>query len=499
MAAALLVMGAGCGGEGGDENADPAKVAPQGTLFYAVATIRPEGDQKVAVDAIGRKVFRTADPGERIHRELDREFKEDPTTRDATYAEDIEPWLGRRIGVALTRIGPGGQTQGAAIIASKDNGKAKESIEQGAKDQRAAKRTYKDVTYYYDAADTTGIGVVADYVVIGTEPALRAVIDASKAKGLAEKADFGSAASGSADKLGFGYLDLNAVFAGLNASGQLPPAQAQGLRSLLGGGGKPVTMSLAAESDRVSLEVVARGAQQQQQQATPPSELVSALPGDAWLALGARLGESVNQITSQLGGSLEAAGQQLRAQTGLDLQRDVLAALGDMALFVRGSSLLTLGGGAVIKSSDPAAARRLVDKLGSLIERQAGGAARSTSTTVGGARGIRITSGQMPGAINAVVKDDTLVIAYGDLAARDALAPASRLGDSPDYKAAQESLGGSQPALFVVFGPISELVGTQADPQAQQAKTYLSGLKTLAVGTKQEGDTQTARFVLTVK
>jgi hypothetical protein len=431
MAAALLLVGAGCGGEGGDENADPAKVAPQGTLFYAAATIRPEGDQKDAVDAIGRKVFRTADPGERIQRELDREFKEDPTTRDATYAEDIEPWLGRRIGVALTRLGPGGQTQWAAIIASKDNGKAKETIEQEAKDQRAAKRTYKDATYYYDAADTTGFGVVGNYVVLGTEPALRAVIDASKAKGLAEKADFNSAASGSEDKLGFGYFDLNAVVAGLNASGQLPPGQAQGLRSLLGGGSKPVTMSLAAQSDRVSLEVIARGIQQQQP-ASPPSELVSTLPGDAWLALGARLGDSVKQITSQLGGSLEAAGQQL-------------------------------------------------------------------STTIDGARGIRITSGQMPGAINAVVKGDTLVIAYGDLAARDAFAPASRLGDSPDYKAAQESLGGSQPSLFVVFGPIAELVGTQADPQAQQAKTYLSGLKTLAVGTKQDGDTQTARFVLTVK
>jgi hypothetical protein len=496
-AVALSLIATGCGA-GGDANADPAKVAPQGSLFYGVATIRPEGDQKDAVDSIARKVFRTANPGERIQRELDQAFKEDPETRDTTYAEDIEPWVGRRAAVVLTQVGPGNQTQGAAIIASKDNGKASQSVVQGARDEKAAKRTYKAVTYYYDASDTTAVGVIGDYVVIANEPALKAVVDASKTKGLADKPDFENAASGAQGQLGFGYFDLNALVGRLNASGQIPPAQAQAVRSLLKAGSKPVTMALDADTGRMSLEVVARGVQQQAA-AQPPTELVAAIPGDSWLAFGARLRQSVEQVTSQLGGSLEAVGAHLRAQTGLDLQRDVLAALGDMAVFVRGAGILTLGGGVVIKSSDPAAARRLVAKLGSLIEREGQGGARSTPTTIDGARGIRVTSAQMPGAINAVVKGDTLVIAYGDQAAKEAFTPVSRLSDSPDYKAARESLGGAEPTLFVAFGPIAELVGLQSDAQAQQAKTYLSGLKTLAMGSRQQGDTQTARFVLSVR
>ena len=498
LVAALLLLPAGCGGEGGDENADPARVAPQGTLFYGVATIRPAGDQGDAVAAIGRKVLRTENPGERIQQELDRRFREDPETRETTYEQDIEPWLGRRVAVALTQLGPGGQAQGAVIIASKDNGKAKDTIEQGARDQRAARRTHNGVTYYYDAADTTAAGVVGDYVVIGTEPALRSVVDASKAAGLDQKRDFRSAASDAEDRLGFGYFDLNALVSALNASGQVPPGQAQAMRSLLGAGSHPVTMSLDAQPDRLALDLVARGVPRRGS-AEPPTELVSALPGDSWLALGAELRESIRQLTSQLGGTLEAAGRQLRAQTGLDLHRDVLPALGDMALFLRGSSLFSLGAGAVIKSADPAAARRLVARLGSLIEREAGGGLRSASTTIAGARGIRIASPRMPGAVNAVVRGDTLVIAYGDEATRQAFVPASRLDAAPEYRAARASLGGSPPAVFVAFGPIAELVGTQASPRAQQARTYLSGLRTLAAASRREGDTQTARVVLTVR
>src|SRR4051794_35565885 len=57
LAGALLALvAAGCGGGGGDENADPASITPKNAPLYFTAFVRPEGDQKDAVDSIAKKV-----------------------------------------------------------------------------------------------------------------------------------------------------------------------------------------------------------------------------------------------------------------------------------------------------------------------------------------------------------------------------------------------------------------------------------------------------------
>ena len=108
-----------------------------------------------------------------------------------------------------------------------------------------------------------------------------------------------------------------------------------------------------------------------------------------------------------------------RRATGLDVNRDIIAAIGDVGLFASGTNVLQAGGGAVIKSPDPSAARRLVTKIGALIARQG----RRSGVSVGraaiaGARGIRIRSRRLPGAINVVTRGNRLVAAYGESNAR---------------------------------------------------------------------------------
>jgi hypothetical protein len=506
LAAAAGALLAGCGAGGGDADADPARVAPQNTLVYLVGTLRPEGDQKQAVDAIARKVFRTPDPGKRIQGLLDREFADDPQTRGTTYAEDIEPWLGKRAGVAITGF-QNSEALLAAIFATKDAEKAREAVEEEAETStpRWVKRKFQGVDYWFDPADKFAVAVVGDYLTAGSEPSVQGVIGASEnERGLDRAAGYRRLAAGATDRLGFGYVDVRALLRTAGRSGSLPP-QAGSLQSLLGTA-EPVTMSLDATPAQLSLEVTARRPQGQPAASDQPPSLVAALPGDSWLALGVRaVGQTLQRVLTQVSASVGEATfgalrDQFKAQTGLDVQRDVIAALGDLAVFARGTNLLSVGGGLVIRTPDQAAGRRLVARLRPLIDREAGPDVRVASTTLaGGASGFRVSTPELPGALNVVAKGDRLVVAYGDAATEAAFSSASPLSGSPEYRAAQSSLGGAPPLVFVSFAPIAQLIGASGRPEAQGARTYLEGLRTLAVGARTEGQTQRSRVVLTVK
>src|SRR5688572_27185718 len=97
--AALALAGCDVGGDGGD-GGDPATIAPADAALYADAVVRPEGDQKERANAFLSKALDDDDPGARIERLIDRGFKD--SGEDATFADDIEPWLGERAAVFVT-------------------------------------------------------------------------------------------------------------------------------------------------------------------------------------------------------------------------------------------------------------------------------------------------------------------------------------------------------------------------------------------------------------
>ena len=501
LAAAGLVV-AGCGSSGGgSENADPAKVAPKNTLVYLSAQVRPEGDQKDAVDSIAKKVLGVDDPGQRIQTLLDQSIKESDSK--LTYEDDIEPWLGRRAAITVTSFGSGtSDTQTAAIVASKDNGKAQDAIDKLGDEQnpKATKRTYEGVDYRF--SDNTAVGVVDDFVVAGTEPGFKAVVDASKGDGLTDNTQYSDAAKNAGDKLGFGFVDTKALVSALGASGQLPGG-AESLQGLIGSADQPITLSLAATATRITLEAIAAATKAAE---AKPSELLTELPGDSWLALGVSgLGTSIKNTVNQFGGGIGAGllqtySDQIKQATGLDLEKDILPTFGDLAVFVRGSGILSVGGGVVIKPDDPAAARRVLDKLPALI-RQIGASSgvKVASANIGGAKGVRVTLPDVPGSINAVLKGDRLVIAYTDAATREALAPKSKLGDSQEFQSANASLNGAVPALFLSFPPIAELAAAASPESAAQIKQYLGAFTTLAAGTHVKDNQQIGRFVVNLK
>jgi hypothetical protein len=498
VGALVALVAAGCGGGGGNENADPASIAPKNVPLYFTAFIRPEGDQKDAVESISKKVAGVDNPGQEIQKALDRSLRSD----GLNYKDDIGPWVGRRAGVVVSDFN-GNNTSAAFILATKDKDKTQEAIDKAAKKHPHDKRSYKGVDYTYDRSDQSAAAVVGDFGVLGSETELKRIIDASKGSSLQDNSQYKGVAGQAKDKLAFGFVDLASLFNGLSASGKLPAGSGAALQPLLSNSNKPVTLGLDAKSDQVTLEIAGPAAKSvaSKRQAS----VIGSLPGDAWAALGlgdvgGTLKRTIDQFSSGgIGaGVISALNRQLRQSTGLDLNRDIIAAIGDVGLFASGNSLLTVGGGAVITSPDPRAAQRLVTKLGALITRF--GRAQHVSVgraAIPGAKGIRILSPKLPGAINLVTAGNKLVVAYGDAATRSAIKSPRTLGDNPDFQQAGSTLGdGATTAAYVSFAPIAQLVSASGNAQAQRV---LNALKNAVVGGQVRGDNAVAKVVVNLK
>jgi hypothetical protein len=509
LVALAVAWVAGCGGSSGDGNADPARVAPKASAIYAVGAISPDGDQGAAVKALSRKLFGEKDPGKAISQAVQRAINRAGGSGKVDFEKDVKPWLGRRAAVALTQLQAGStRISGAVIVASKDLDATRAAIKKLERGRRISKGSYRGVAFDIDRSDQSAAGVVGDFAVLGFQPdGFRAVVDASKDGGLADAQNFQAAKRRGEGKLGLAYLDVK-TFVGA-ALQRLPADQRSAVQGALGATNlQPVTATLDAKSNAVNVEVLAQaasGANRSPQAGKAP--VIAGLPGDSWAAFGIpRLGQTLatalRNFESGLGGAaIGSLKGVLTQRTGLDLDRDILAALGDVALFARGTSLLNVGGGAVVQSPSPAAARRLVSKLGAFVARQ--GSAKTVRTRIGGADGVKITIPRVPGAINFVVKGAKLVLAYSDPATTQALSPSTKLAQSSRYQRAAASLGGISPSLFIDFGPIASLVEgvspSRPTPSFARAKQGLQALDTLALGARAEGGQQVVRFVLRLK
>src|SRR5664279_3878062 len=99
-ACAALALFAGCGG-GGDSSssADPATVAPPQSAFYVEGVLQPSGSLKTDIEELASNVAGVDDLGGTIVSKLESTAKAEGEPFD--YAEEVEPWLGEKAGVAF--------------------------------------------------------------------------------------------------------------------------------------------------------------------------------------------------------------------------------------------------------------------------------------------------------------------------------------------------------------------------------------------------------------
>ena len=508
---ALLVLltalaAAGCGGSSSGPTStstgpDPATVAPADAALYGQATVRPSGAMKAGVLAAARKVLLVQDPGAALGRLLDKSTRSD----HVVFSRDVEPWLGQRIGAFLLLPAAGsGKPDWAAAFSIADRSAFDAALPRLRKSgHEQAAGSYRGVSYDRDASDgTTYDAPVGDFYVVGTLTGLRAAIDASKGSSLADSSRFKDAASGvPGDALAFVYADPRAIVAGIGSLPKAPAAAQQALARYANAA--PVVASLTATADQIALQASAdrqlAGALDGGSSNAQVS--VGQMPSDAWLALATPpLGPLVRQALETAGVHDQAAAQ-VRRRTGLDLDADLLGPLGGLGLFVRGESPLDVGGGVLLQMTDAAAAQRLLTRLEAIVD--AGLHVAPQPVAVSGARGFQVAIPQLPQPIVVLAKGDRLAAGYAASSAQDLLDPQQRFDAGAGGKAAIATLGaGYTPSFVLIVPPLAALLRSLADLQVANVSPvlpYLDAYRSLAIGTKRDGDRTTLRIVAALR
>lgn len=504
--AALSVIAltvAGCGDD--DQGASSAvELVPAGSPVYAEVTINPEGDQKEQVDALLSKFPGGDNAGEKLKDLLEKAFRESDAS--ISFKDDIEPWLGDDVAFFVGDLNTeANQAAAAALVATDDEDQAQAVLEKSA-EGKLTRKTYKDVEYITDeSGDSGAAGAVFDgFVVIGTELGVKATIDASKGgEKLSDDEGYKKAvAQATDDRLGLFYVDARPLFRSLGAMS----LGLEGLRNA-----EPFVATFDADDDGVLVEaeVSKQVAKALGTVGGSASELLTDLPSGSWFATAqGNVGETIDGMVDSLAASLggrDVVERQFRAATGLDLRKDVTAWMGDVAIFARGATVEELDGALIVETADEAASGRLIAALARLARQQADNPGDSVGTlsAPGGGEGYTLRSPEIPKPIHLFQRSGRVVLAYGDAAARDAIDPGEKLGDSPGFTAARDSLGSDyELSLFVQVKPILDLVDSTdaaSDADWQEAKAYLEPLSALVTGSADEGDHVRSAFKLVVK
>lgn len=501
LCAALVV--AGCGGSSSDGSDDMASLVPADAPVYLESVVRPEGAQADAIKGLTSSVGGIDDPGGAIVSQIDAALSD--SGADATYANDIEPWLGERAAVFFSSL-TGSPPDFGIVIQTTDTGAAQDFLDKATgQSSGTSQENYNGVDYLQSSDGSFATGIVGDFLVFGSVTAFKAAVDASNGSSLADSSDFQDGVAGlPTDNLGLGYADAQQAIDAVLASGQIDPLQAQALKPLVGAlATGPVTFSVSGTTDSASVDVsVPVGSNVP---AVAGGSLLSQAPADSWLALGVQdLGQVLQNSLDQAAAlpGISDVEAQVKQQTGLDVATDVLPWMGDAYAFLSGTSQNTLTGAVVIQSSDSKASANAINTLKGNIQLDPGtklGPALSPADA-----GFSISSAGSPEKAEFDSSGDQVVGAVGPgQPAKDALSPAQKLADDPSFQSATGVLGSDfSPTAYLSLAPffvVAEKGGSANDPQYLAAKPYLEKLDYLILGTRTDGDRAISRFAVGVK
>ncbi len=504
--ATLTLVGCGSGGEA-EEESGVATVVPPDAPAFAVAVIRPEGERADAITGLTDAVVGIDDPAERIVSMVDRELGS-----SASVEEDIEPWLGEHVAIFVRSLRTStGMGEGAVIVETTDAGAARRFIDKTlpslakAEPQRG---TYKGV--HYVSLDQDAAGLVDGHLVFGTASSFKAAVDASQGESLAEAEDF-SKLGGELDDdhLAEMWLDLGTALDAAAASAETDGPAIDAARAAFGPLLEdPVMVELSATEETVTVDTSAAGGPL----ADGETDLLAALPSDAWLGVAcSNLGEAVRQTLAGLGALGAQLGQpaldakaiatDIRAETGLDLEDDILSWVGGSAGYVAGGAKAPFASGAVIETTDAASSTEAIEASQRVFERLTHQSASPTQLAEAEA-GFQFTSMLGPG-LEFAQRDDDLVATLGAHTASEALEPEESLGDAQPFADARAALGEEYEAMAYLELQQALAVAGHADPDSQPdyeaARPYTDALSYLIFGTASEDDRKLGRIVIGVE
>ena len=537
--AAIASPLAGCGGsKSPGKGSDPATAVPASAPVYVGAIVRPTGTLQANAQAAGKTLTRQPDPYLRLLSAL-----QTPGSPPLDFKRDLAPWLGAQAGVFLGASGAGANLgallalvqqgilsgsaqpafpfapsgsggapagEGAFVLESTNAGAARSFLSTQASHAGAHPNSYRGVSYEVTG---TGLafGLVGRFAVIGSESALRGVIDTNAGgPSLARSTGYSRlAAVAPSEALAHAYAS------GAPAAGSAGASRAGSTASLLAllTGAHPTNISLLPSASALTLDADTLSSGAAGGLLAPQGEAARAvgeLPGESYLALGFA-GTGLTQDTQALR-SLFSLGAHPEATPGISVKgllaatlapvalltegsaqskREFESWMGPGALFASGSGLIDLKAGVVISSNNPAASRAAVGKLASRL--RATGVAVSPASIPGTDAAVSTQLSGLP--IPLVIangrdaKGETkLVIGLGEASITAALTPSSTLSSSSAYGDSAAALGeGIQPSLIAqvptLLG-VLEGAGLSEDPTLAPLLPVLRTLNTVSGGGK---------------
>jgi hypothetical protein len=528
--AALAILAAlisGCGSSNSGLSAvDPATGVPASAPLYIGAVIQPSGALKSDAVTVARQLTHLQAPYEALLAALQGEG-----STHITWSQ-LKPWVGERAGLFLQSLGSsvsplallekgladgtlgaltakaaeGTQIQGALLLDVNDAAKARAFLQ--AQAGSGAHSSSVDGVTYQVGAGARAYGLVGKFAVIGTPAALRGVIETVHGGPSLKASDsyrqLSAAASGRA--LASAYLNPATLLAGAQRSG----GGSEGM-ALLGGilsSASPVYVSLMPSPGSIELEALSSPPSGEESEGAA-EQVFGQLPSNSWLAAGiGDLGKRLAATPQALQGlsSLESSsglGSLLpKVDTkGLDLQREFFSWMGPAGVFAAGTNLLNIAAGLVITSTNPAASRAAVAKVGKLLSGSSGSVAPLSLPDAETA--LTVHPAGSPLTIDVADGHGKFAIGLGEQSVIQALSPTSTLAGSPTYSTAQSTLGGAlKPTLMVDFPTLlgfMEGLSLQENATLGKVIPYLRQLDVLTAGSGKTGSLTRSRAVLSLR
>lgn len=485
------------------------ELAPADSAFYGNVFLDPSMSQKRALRTLLAKLPTYNTPAQ-ASAALEGVVNRLLSDTGLDYASDVQPWLGPQIAAFATSDGPR-RGSNALLLAAADPGAGLEAIvtAEGLPGQWE-ERDYDGVGYRLYRGDLghgerapLAVGALESFVVAGNEAGFKAAVDASRGESLADSGAYEEAIEGlSPDRLALVYYDPSEALQGLGPS----PLAMMGGGAMPGlGAHKPGAAILYARSDGLVFESSSRlpsdHVTQEIFEAAAEPGLVADLPADSSVAFGvSEIGKALEGFVRGFAGTglgAAAVEQQFKAETGLDLRRDLLSWMGSMGASVQGLSLVELRGGVVIESRNHAASTRAVEAVRRLLERHD---APLKPLSLVDLEGFALGDESLPEDVNVIASDD-VVIAYGNKATLELLDPERTLGSTELFRRAEASLGdGFEISAFVNVPKVVsllEVMGAASDPiYSEEIEPLLDHVSYGAAGLRLRGDKVIQRAVL---
>ena len=466
--AAAVVLGDRLGGGG----TRPADRLPAGAMLYAEIDVDPGAGQKLGAVRFIRKF-----PELREKFEEDRDSRRsvwnlisenDEDLRRVDYAEDIEPWLGERVGFAVLPRSGGGLDEEDVVAALEVT------------DEDRALAGINRLNELDGGGDDLFAAPLDGYLVLGTSQAVvdKAARDADEAS-LADQATFKADVDGLGERgLVSGWADLEALGGSAPGDGATggTPGTADAMRSVYQG-----RYAFSVRFDGDDLEVVADGLGVPGTDAYASEadlRLVTALPDSTSVALGIAEGESLvrdgwSQVKEQLRsipfpapgmglGGVQDSLREFESRTGIRLPDDLGVLLGeDFALGFEPAADGLPKVGAVART-DGAKAESVLRKMLDAVAQQ----------------GV-----QLPVTVERTADG---YVAASTQGYADALAAGGRLGDSDGFRSALPDVADANVALYA---DVDRLVGSPGVPSmSEQDRQTWTAFDAVGLTVSREGE-----------